>query len=249
MAIIVKSGVEIERMKQAGRVTFEALEVLRKMIRAGVTTAELDQAAADYIRSKGGVPSSLGYRGFPRSVCISVNEEVIHGIPGKRRIQNGDIVSVDLNAYVNGFHGDAARTFMVGEVSGEAKRLVEVTERCFWEAVKFAKHGRHLHEICGAIQEYAEGAGFSVVRDYCGHGIGKAFHEDPSIPCFKPPGRGPRLARGMTLAVEPMINAGLAETAVLNDKWTVVTKDGKLSAHYENTVLVTDGEADILTIN
>ena len=248
MAITIKNEKQIEYMKIAGRITGETLNLLETKIDVGISTKELDKIAEDYIRSKGAVPSFKGYGGFPASICASVNEEVIHGIPGKKILKNGDIISIDVGAYINGFHGDAARTFIVGDVSDEAKKLIEVTRQSFFEGIKFAKEGSHLHQISAAVQEYVESNGFSVVRDYVGHGIGSDMHEAPQIPNYKTNSRGPRLCKGMTLAIEPMVNAGDFKVKVLADKWTVVTKDKRLSAHYENTILITDGEPEILTL-
>lgn len=248
MAITIKNEKQIEYMRIAGRITGEVLNLLETKIHAGISTKELDKIAEDYIRSKGAVPSFKGYGGFPASICASVNEEVIHGIPGKRILKDGDIVSIDVGAYINGFHGDAARTFAVGEISDKAKKLIEVTKQSFFEGIKFAVEGNHLHQISAAIQEYAEKNGFSVVREYVGHGIGEDMHEAPQIPNYKTGGRGPRLVKGMALAIEPMINAGDFKVKVLSDKWTVVTKDKELSAHYENTILITGKEPEILTL-
>ena len=213
-----------------------------------MTTAELNKAADEYLRSQGAIPSFLNYNGFPKSICVSLNEEVIHGIPGSRKLVSGDIVSIDIGAFKDGFHGDCARTFPVGDVSEEALRLIEVTKQSFFAGIEFCKQNNHLYQISGAIQEFVERHGFSVVRDYVGHGIGASLHEDPAVPNYKPPSRGSRLSRGMTLAIEPMVNAGASEVNTRSDKWTVVTKDGKLSAHYENTVLVTDGMPELLTL-
>lgn len=248
MAITIKNDKQIEYMRIAGRITGEVLNLLESKICEGITTKELDKIAEEFIRDRGAVPSFKGYGGFPASICASVNEEVIHGIPGKRKLKNGDIISVDVGAYINGYHGDAARTFVVGEASSEARRLIDVTKQSFFEGIKFAKQGCHLHEISAAVQQYAEANGFSVVRDYVGHGIGTDMHESPQIPNYKTGSRGPRLCKGMTLAIEPMINAGDFKIKVLSDGWTVITKDEKLSAHYENTVLITDGEPEILTL-
>ncbi|GHV39273.1 methionine aminopeptidase [Clostridia bacterium] len=248
MAIIVKSEDELKKMRVACQITGETLGMLGKMIAPGVTTEELDRAAEKFIRARGGVPSFLRYRGFPKSACISVNEEVIHGIPGLRKLKSGDIVSVDIGAFVGGFHGDAARTFAVGEISEEAAKLIEVTRACFFAGAAQALEGNHLHQISEAVQKTAEAAGFSVVREYVGHGVGRDLHEDPSVPNYKPPSRGPRLVRGMTLAIEPMINIGTHEIKILGDKWTVVTKDGSLSAHYENSIAITANEPEIMTL-
>jgi methionyl aminopeptidase len=200
-----------------------------------------------FIRQQGAVPSFLNYNGFPASACISINDEVIHGIPGDRVLQDGDIVSVDVGAYVDGFHGDCAATFACGTISPEAQRLIDVTRQSFFEGIRFAKEGYRLYDISAAIQEYVESNGFSIVREFVGHGIGAHLHEDPAVPNYGRKGRGPRLLRGMTLAIEPMVNAGKADIWQLSDGWTVKTQDGKYAAHYENTILITDGEPEILT--
>lgn len=248
MSITVKSSEQIKHMRESGRIVFETLNLLEKMVKSGITTIELDQAAEEFIRSCGAVPSFKGYRGFPASICASVNEEVIHGIPGLRKLKDGDIISIDIGVYKNGFHGDASRTFAVGNVPDEIKRFIDVTRQSFFEGIKFAKAGRRLYEISNTIADYVEAYGYSVVRDFVGHGIGRAMHEDPQIPHYRQQGKGPRLYPGMTLAIEPMINMGTFEVKVLDDDWTVVTRDGKLSCHYENTILITDGEPDILTL-
>ena len=249
MAIFIKSNDEIQKMRVAGRITALALEAAEKMIRPGVTTQDIDRAVEECIRANGAIPTFLGYNGFPASACVSVNEVVIHGIPGGRVLQEGDIVSVDVGAYIDGFHGDAARTIPVGNISGEAQRLIEVTKQSFFAGIAYAKKECFLHQICGAVQAHVESNGFSVVRAYIGHGVGRDLHEAPEIPNYKPPGRGPRLGPGMTLAIEPMVNQGTWEVITdQTDGWTVTTKDKKLSAHYENTVLITDGEPEILTL-
>jgi methionyl aminopeptidase len=253
MAIIVKNREQIEFMRESNQIVARTHELLEKHVRAGILTEELDAIADDYIRSQGAIPSFKGYfgsapTGFPGSICISINEEVIHGIPGLKKLKNGDIVSIDIGAVKNGYHGDAARTFKVGEVSAIRNKLIEVTQNCFFKAIEFAKAGRHLHEICAAVQNYAETNGFSVVRDYVGHGVGRQMHEEPQIPNYKQAGRGPRLFKGMTLAIEPMVNEGTCDVVVLRDHWTVVTKDRKCSAHYENTIAITDGAPDILSL-
>ena len=248
MAIIVKSPRQIEFMREAGKITAGARSIARQAIAAGVTTAEIDKEVYNFITKSGATPSFLNYGGFPGSACISVNEELIHGIPGKRIIRNGDIVSVDVGAKIHGFHGDCAGTFPCGEVSEETKRLIEVTRQSFFEGIKYAKAGNRLGDISAAIQEYVERHGYSIVREYVGHGIGANLHEDPSVPNYGTKGRGPRLVKGMTLAIEPMVNMGAAAIRVLDDDWTVVTKDGSLCAHYENTILITDGEPEILTM-
>lgn len=248
MAIIVKSPRQIELMREAGKITAGARSIARQAIAAGVTTAEIDKEVYNFITKSGATPSFLNYGGFPGSACISVNEELIHGIPGKRIVRNGDIVSVDVGAKIHGFHGDCAGTYPCGEVSEETKRLIAVTRQSFFEGIKYAKAGNRLGDISAAIQEYVERHGYSIVREYVGHGIGANLHEEPSVPNYGRQGRGPRLVKGMTLAVEPMVNAGAAAIRVLDDDWTVVTKDGSLCAHYENTILITDGEPEILTM-
>ena len=245
--ISIKSPREIEAMRKAGRITAQARALAASMIRPGVTTHEIDKAVRRFIESQGAKPSFLGYGGFPGSACISVNEEVIHGIPGPRKLREGDIVSVDVGAVIGGFHGDCAGTYPCGTVSDEALRLIRVTEQSFWEGMKFARKGCRVSDIGHAVQEYVEANGFSVVRDYVGHGIGSRLHESPEIRNFGPAGHGPRLMPGMTLAVEPMVNAGDWQVKVLADKWTVVSADGSLTAHYENSILITEGDPEILT--
>ena len=235
-------------MRKAGKITAAARALAGSMVAPGVTTREIDREVRRFIRSHGAEPSFLGYNGFPASVCISVNDEVIHGIPGKRVLREGDIVSVDVGAFKDGFHGDCAGTYPCGRISEEAERLIEVTRQSFFEGLKYAREGRRLPELCGAIQRYAEGAGCSVVREYEGHGIGRKMHEEPGVPNYVEPRMGrPRLLRGMTIAVEPMVNAGGAGIVVMPDGWTVKTADGKWAAHYENTILITDGAPEILT--
>ena len=247
--ITIKSRTEIEKMRQAGKITGDALRLIEKHIKPGVSTAYLDKIAYDFLKSKGATPSFLHYNGFPASICASVNDWVVHGIPNKSVIlAEGDIISIDMGACVDGYHGDAARTFAVGKISDEAKRLIEVTKQSFFEGIKYAVHGAKVGDISSAVQEYVEANGYSVVRDLVGHGIGKNLHEDPNVPNFGKKGKGPRLAAGMTLAIEPMVNAGGYEVCVLDDDWTVVTADGSLSAHYENTVLIKNGECEILTL-
>ena len=250
MMITIKSQREIERMREAGKITAAARSVGRQMLRDGVTTEEINKEIHKFILSCGATPTFLGYGGFPKSACISVNDEVIHGIPGKRVIRNGDIVSVDVGATFGGFVGDCAGTYPCGEVSDEAKRLIEVTRQSFFEGLKFARSGYRIDDIGSAIQEYVESRGYSVVRDYVGHGVGRNMHEAPEVPNYSIKGirANPRLVPGMTIAIEPMINAGGYGVNVLDNGWTVVTNDGSLSAHYENTVLITDGEAEILTM-
>lgn len=247
-AITIKSPREIELMRHSGKITAAARSLGRELVTPGVTTQEIDKEIYKFIKKSGAVPSFLGYGGFPGSACISVNDEVIHGIPGKRRIDEGDIVSIDVGAYIGGFHGDCCGTFPAGAVSEEAKRLIEVTRQSFFEGLKFAREGYRISDISHAIQEYVESFGYTLVREYVGHGIGKNLHEAPEVPNFGEPGHGPRLVRGMTIAVEPMVNMGGAAVRVLDNDWTVVTVDGSLSAHYENTILITDGEPEILTM-
>lgn len=249
MSVSVKSAKEIELMREAGRLLEIVHDELAKMIKPGISTLDIDREGEKIIRSFGCVPNFLHYNGYPASICVSVNDEVVHGIPSKHRIlQEGDIVSLDAGLIYKGFHSDAARTHAVGKISPEAQKLIDVTRECFFKGIEFAKAGHHLHEISAAIGAYAESFGYGVVQDLVGHGIGRALHEDPQIPNFAQKRRGIRLVPGMTLAIEPMINAGTWQVAWLDDDWTVVTEDGSLSAHYENTVLITDGEPEILTL-
>ena len=245
--IILKSPHEIDLMRRAGKITAAARALAGEMVRPGVTTQEIDSAVERFIRGQGAVPSFLHYNGYPASVCISVNDEIIHGIPGKRVLREGDIVSVDVGAYIGGFHGDCAATFPCGVISPEAQNLIDVTRQSFFEGIRFAREGQRLQDISAAVQTYVEQNGFSVVREYVGHGVGAEMHESPEIPNYGHPGHGPRLLRGMTLAIEPMVNAGSAAITQLSDGWTVKTADGKWAAHYENTILITDGEPEILT--
>lgn len=247
--ITIKSKTEIEKMRVAGKITGLTLVEVSKHIRPGVSTAELDKIARDFIKRQGATPSFLNYNGYPANICASVNDAVVHGIPSKDIIlKEGDIISIDVGAYKDGYHGDAARTYGVGKISDEAARLIAVTKQSFFEGIKNAVHGAKLGDISAAIQEYVEDNGYSVVRDLVGHGIGKKMHEDPSVPNFGHYGRGVKLASGMTLAIEPMVNVGEYDVVVLDDDWTVVTEDGSLSAHYENTVLITKGKPEILTL-
>lgn len=245
--IIQKSKREIEKMREAGRVVAETHAFLEKMIIPGISTKELDVAAEEFILSKGAKPAFKGYHGFPGSICASINEEVVHGIPGLRRLKDGDIISIDIGSIVDGYYGDSAKTYAVGNVCEEALKLIKVTKDSFFEGIKFAKIGYRLSDISHAIQKHVESNGFSIVRDYVGHGIGQSMHEDPQIPNFGLPGKGPRLKAGMILAIEPMVNIGTFHVEVLQDNWTVVTVDKKLSAHYEHTIVITDGEPEILT--
>ena len=249
MAITIKSEREIELMTQAGRILEIVHEEMEKALKPGMTTLDIDAIGEEVIRSYGCEPSFLNYNGYPASICVSVNEEVVHGIPSRNRIiQEGDIVSLDAGLIYKGYHSDAARTHAVGEISEEAKKLIEVTRQSFFEGIKYAKEGNYLFEISGAIGRYAAGFGYGEVRELCGHGIGTHLHEDPEIPNFPMMRRGPKLKAGMTLAIEPMINLGTEKVRWLDDDWTVVTRDGKLSAHYENTVLITKGEPILLTL-
>ena len=246
--IIIKNGHEIDAMRQACKITAVARALAGEMVRPGVSTKQIDKAVHDYIVSQGAKPSFLGYHGFPASACISVNSTVIHGIPGGYVLKEGDIVSIDVGAFYKGFHGDCAATFACGAISADAQKLIDVTKQSFFEGIRFAKRGHRVSDISHAIQTYVESNGFSVVRSFVGHGVGAQLHEEPEVPNFGAAGRGPRLLSGMTLAIEPMVNAGTYDVRVLRDGWTTVTADGKLSAHYENTVLITDGEPEILTV-
>lgn len=249
MSITIKSAREIELMTEAGRILEIVHDEMKKALKPGMTTHDVDALGEEVIRSYGCEPSFLNYNGYPASICVSVNDEVVHGIPSKKRIiQEGDIVSLDAGVIYKGYHSDAARTHAVGEISAEAKKLIEVTEQSFFEGLKYAKEGNHLFDISGVIGRYAEKFGYGVVRELCGHGIGTHLHEDPNIPNFPMLRRGPKLKAGMTLAIEPMINMGTEQVRWLDDEWTVVTADGKLSAHYENTVLITTGEPILLTL-
>lgn len=246
--IIIKNNLEIDLMRKAGRLLAETLLRVEDSVKPGITTAELNKIAEDYIVKHGGKPSFKGLYGFPAAACISVNEQVIHGFPSKYVLQDGDLISIDCGVCLNGYQSDAARTFMVGNVSDEAKRLVAVTKESFFKGIEFAKPGNRLSDISNAIQTYVEGNGFSVVRDYVGHGIGRDVHEDPDIPNYGRAGRGPILQEGMTLAIEPMVNVGTHKVMTLDDEWTVVTADKKLSAHYENTVAILTNGPEILTL-
>lgn len=249
MAITIKSNKEIELMREAGKILAITHEELEKALRPGMSTWDINKIGEEVIRSYGCIPSFLNYHGYPASICVSVNNEVVHGIPSKKTIiKEGDIVSLDAGVIYKGYHSDAARTHGVGQISPEAERLIRVTRESFFEGVKLIKEGVHLNEVSKAIQAYAEGHGYSVVRDLVGHGIGTALHEDPQIPNFAQRRRGPRLQAGMTLAIEPMINAGKYSVNWLDDDWTVVTADGSLSAHYENTVLVTKDGYELLSV-
>ncbi|EQB86056.1 methionyl aminopeptidase [Clostridium punense] len=247
--IIIKSDMELTYMKDAGRVVAETLAMIEKVIKPGITTAEIDKLAETFIRSHGAIPSFKGYGGFPASICASVNDVVIHGIPSNRILKDGDIISIDCGAILNGYHGDAARTFPVGNISNEAQKLIEVTRESFFKAVEKAVVGNRLTDISSAVQKHAESMGYSVVRDFVGHGIGKSMHEDPQVPNYGVAGKGPKLVHGMVLAIEPMINMGSYKVKIKPDGWTVVTGDGSLSAHYENTVAITTNGPEILTLS
>ena len=246
--ITIKNERELESMRQACKITAAARALAGEMVRPGVSTKAIDRAVREFILEQGAKPSFLHYNGFPASACISVNNVVIHGIPDGYILQDGDIVSVDVGAHYKGFHGDCAATFPCGQISAEAQKLIDVTKQSFFEGIRFATPGHRVSDISHAIQTYVESNGFSVVRSFVGHGVGRQLHEEPEVPNFGNPGRGPRLIKGMTLAIEPMVNAGVYDVRVLKDGWTTVTADGKLSAHYENTVLITDGEPEILTV-
>lgn len=249
MAVSIKSAREIELMREAGKRLAHVHQELGNAIRPGMSTLEVDALGEKLIRDCGCIPNFLHYNGYPASICVSVNDEVVHGIPKKDRyLKEGDIVSLDAGLIYKGYHSDAARTHAVGKVSEEAMKLMEVTKQSFFEGIRMAKEGNHLFDISAAIDSYVSGFGYGIVRDLVGHGIGTALHEDPQIPNFAQKRKGVRLQAGMTLAVEPMINAGTWQVNFLQDGWTVVTKDGSLSAHYENTILVTDGEPEILTL-
>lgn len=250
MAVTIKTQREIELMREAGRLLSIVHDELGEFVRPGVTTAQIDELAEKTIRSMGCIPNFLHYQGYPASVCVSVNEEVVHGIPSKNRVlKDGDIVSLDAGLIYRGYHSDAARTHAVGDVSEEAKKLIDITKQSFFEGIKKAKAGNHLYDISNAIDDYVTPFGYGIVRDLVGHGIGTHLHEDPQIPNFRQKLRGVRLQPGMTLAIEPMINIGTPNVKWLKDGWTVVSRDGSLSAHYENTVLITDGEPEILTLS
>lgn len=234
-------------MRRAGIIVAEVHELMKRLVRPGITTFELDEAAETLIRARGSLPAFKGYGGFPSSICSSVNHQVVHGIPGSVQLLEGDIISIDTGVQLNGYFADAAKTYPVGRISGQAEQLIEITRRSFYEGIQFAREGQRLSDVSHAIQQCAESAGFSVVRNYVGHGIGTAMHEDPQIPNYGQPGKGPRLKAGMVLAIEPMINEGTYQVKVLSDGWTVVTSDGKKSAHYEHTIAITDGDPEILT--
>ena len=246
--IYLKNAQQLDLMRKSGALLYEVLCRLREAIKPGMSTAELDVYAEQLIRKHKAIPSFLDYQGYPASVCISVNDEVIHGIPGKRVLKEGDIVSVDVGATWGGFVGDCAATYACGKISPEAQKLISVTRQSFFEGIKFARQGCRISDIGHAVQTYVEKHGFGVVRAFVGHGVGEQMHEEPEVPNFGAPGRGPRMVKGMTIAVEPMVTEGTYDVRVLKDRWTTVTADGKLAAHYENTILITDGEPEILTV-
>ena len=246
--IKIKSTHEIKLMQEAGQIAAAARAAAGALVAPGITTRELDNAARKVIEGYGAKPSFLNYNGFPASICCSINHQVIHGFPGKYKLQEGDLVKIDVGANYMGYHGDCADTFAVGKITEEAQRLIEVTRQSFYEGIKLAREGQRVSDISHAVQKYVEENGFSVVRDYVGHGVGSELHEAPEVPNYGNPGRGARLVAGMTLAIEPMVNAGGYQVKTLRDGWTVETVDGSLSAHYENTVLITEGEPEILSI-
>ena len=247
--ISIKSPAEIEKMRAAGRLTAQARALAGSMIRPGVTTAEIDKAVRKFIVSHGAKPSFLSYNGFPASICASVNEVVIHGIPSHEKLKEGDIVSIDVGAYLNGYHGDCAATYACGEISPEAQKLIDVTRQSFFEGIKRARVGQRVADVSHAVQQYVESFGFGVVRDFVGHGVGREMHEPPEVPNFGAAGHGARFQPGMVIAVEPMVCMGDWRVRVLRDRWTTVSADGSLAAHYENTILITDGEPEILTVD
>jgi len=246
--IIVKSPREVEQLRRANAIVAEVLEKLRTVIVPGVATQEVDQITEEIILSRGAIPAFKGYRGYPKTLCISINEEVVHGIPNQRILKEGDVVSLDVGTNLDGYFGDAALTLPVGEVDENARKLLKVTEKALYIGISVAKAGNRLFDISHAIQQWVESHGFSVVRDFVGHGIGKNLHEEPQIPNYGSPHQGPRLEKGMVFALEPMVNEGTYEVRVLSDAWTVVTADGKRSAHFEHTIVLTDGGAEILSI-
>jgi methionyl aminopeptidase len=247
--IVLKTGRELQRMREAGRISARALRLAGQAVEPGVTTLEIDRIVRQYIESQGATPSFLGYGGFPASACISVNQQVIHGIPSKKTVlRRGDIVSIDIGACFNGFHGDNAWTFPCGDVSSEAQALMDATRESLFAAIQLARPGNRIGDIASTVQRYVEARNYSVVRDFVGHGVGAKLHEDPSVPNFGTPGRGVRLLPGMTIAIEPMINAGGHQVRILGDRWTTVTADGSLSAHFEHTVAVTPDGPQILTL-
>lgn len=245
--ILKKGQADLDKMRKAGRVVGEVIQIVKQHVRPGVTTAELDEVAEREIRARGAIPSFKGYRGFPASLCTSLNHEIVHGIPGPATLREGDLVKIDCGAIVEGFHGDSAVTVAVGEPTEQAAKLIETTERALWAGIQEARPGNRVGDIGAAVQTVAEGAGFSVVREYVGHGIGRALHEDPPIANYGTPGKGLSLQEGLVIAIEPMVNVGSYETRLLPDGWTVVTADGSLSAHFEHTVAVLPDGPEVLT--
>jgi len=245
--LILKTRAEIEQMKVSSKLAAEVLKKLEKEIKPGITTGELDGLAESLIRENGGVPSFKGYRGYPASICASLNEEVVHGIPGPRRVKEGDLLKIDIGVFKNGFHGDVTETYAVGSISLEAKKLKEITEKALYAGIEKVNSENRVGDVSNAVQKVAEEAGYTVVRDFTGHGIGRNLHEEPQVTNFGAAGTGIRLKEGMVFCIEPMVNLGTAEVEVLKDRWTVVTKDRKLSAHYEHTIAIVNGKAEILT--
>lgn len=249
MSVKIKSKKEIDIMRESGRILSQVHKALEEMIKPGVSTYELDQKASEVIKSYGCIPSFLNYNGFPASICTCVNDVVIHGIPDRKDIlQDGDIIGIDIGVIYNGYHSDAARTHAVGSISKEAQKLIDVTKQSFFEGIKYARAGMHVHQISAAVEDYVTSFGYSCVRDLVGHGIGRDLHEDPQVPNFRQKRRGIKLVPGMVICVEPMVNEGRYDVCVLEDDWTIVTGDGTLSAHYENTLVITNGEPEILTM-
>jgi len=248
MPIYIKTSPEVEKMRVAGRLARDTMALVESLIKPGVTELTLNDAAHDFIVSNKAIPSFLNYRNFPKSICVSVNNAIIHGIPGKNILKEGDIVGVDIGVFIGGFHGDIARTFPVGRVSAEAERLIAITKQSFFESMLYAKAGNNLHQISGALEDYVVANGCATLKEYYGHGVGRKLHEKPDIPCFRVKPKGVKLQAGMTLAVEPMVSAGNCDVYTAMDGFTVITKDGSLGAHYENTILITDGEPEYLTL-
>ena len=246
--ITIKSASQIDKMKKAGEIVALTHELMKKNVCDGVTTKELDRIAEEFIRSKGAIPSFKNYNGYPASICASVNDVVIHGIPGNTRLKNGDIIGIDIGAFIDGYHGDSANTYGVGDISKEAADLIEAAKGGFEAGIKMAVQGNRVGDISAAVQQYVEARGYSVVREFVGHGVGAQMHEEPEVPNYGKAGRGPRLCAGMTLAVEPMINAGKRDIVMLDDEWTIVTQDGSLSAHYEHSIAITKDEPILLTV-
>ena len=245
--ITIKSDRELQAMRRAGSIVAETIAMLKKAAKPGTTTAHLDQIAFREIRKRGGQPTFKGYRGFPASICASVNEEIVHGIPGSRILKEGDLLKMDVGATIDGFIGDSAVTIGIGKISEKAQELIDVTEQCLQEGIAAAVPGARTGDVGHAVEQYALSRGFSIVQEYVGHGVGRFLHEDPQVPNYGPPGRGARLREGMTIAIEPMVNVGGWRTRLLSDQWTVVTADGSLSAHFEHTIAITTGKAEILT--